>query len=604
MARTVALIAAVLAVAGAAFVSIPFEPLDGLLSRMSWGAGPPSSSAIAAFATARPWWIAWQPEAVRPNGAGGIEPLVRVPRDALRPGRPVQPVRGIGYDAALGAVTALRSLGSPDVIFDFRLLASLGRATWIGVLALSVFALFLLTGRNTSAAIVYGAALAALIALFPPSPAFVPDGLIDSALAPACFVASTFILAAMFRRRDSSSPPRRAFAGAFGWGAILGALAMIRGELFWVGAFALVVVAVFGPREREHFARAGGALAGLLLVPVAHGCVNLVVFGDFVAFRLQGAQNLLEPIGQYPNPFGVLWDDIWAEELLKSRSLAYGSAAADAFFLDAYRRILAGDPWLFVRNFATRLSVFGSQFGWWLGPAWIAAPTAVTAATLRRERGLSVAGASGLFATGFLAFCAWTNSMPRLVAPAHAVLLVFFAAAIARLAERRDEAGAAPRWILPAVASCAIIGGFVMSAVQGDDYGTLRARCATGEAAACAEHARRARTDERSIARDVRLAPVYFDLACRRGDGESCAEATRLRVTSRHLDLESASPDEVERDCAAYPRAECAAWARAHRDAPDGDRRRANRMLTSMCLRVVDDACRALFDVEGWTTTP
>lgn len=604
VARVVLLFAATMAVAGVAFVAIPFEPIDGLLSRTSWGAGPPSSSAIAAFATARPWWVAWKPEAVRPTFEGGIEQIVRVPRADLVAGAPIPPVRGVGYDAVLGAVTALRSLGSPDLVFDFRLLASLGRVTWIGALALSVLAACWFASRSARVAIAYGVALAALIAIFPPNPAFVPDGLIDSALAPACTIGLVLALAAVFRRRDLVVPTRRAVAGAFAVGVPIGAMSMIRGELFHSAVFALAIVALFGPRERAHFARVGGAFAGLLFIPVAHGCVNLAVFGEFIAFRLQGAQNLFEPIGQYPNRFGVLWDDIWAEELLRTKSLAYASRAADDFFMSAYVRILLEDPGLFLRNFATRLAIFGESFHWWLGPAWIAAPVVVTAATLRRERGLSVCTASGLVASGFLAFCAWTNSMPRLVAPAHTVLLVFFAAAFARIAERRGEASSAPRWIWPLVAACAIVGGFVVAAVRGPDAGTLRARCAAGNAAACADHARRALERRDSQARDVRLAPVYFDLACQRGDRDACAAAAKWRATPRDLDFVAASPEEIERDCAAYPRAECAAWAHAHRDAPDGDRRRANRMLTSMCLRVVDDACRALFDFDGWTASP
>ncbi|MCL4235719.1 MAG: hypothetical protein KJ042_14500, partial [Deltaproteobacteria bacterium] len=162
----------------AATMAVPFEPIDGLLSRTSWGAGPPSSSAIAAFATARPWWVAWKPEAVRPTFEGGIEQIVRVPRADLVAGAPIPPVRGVGYDAVLGAVTALRSLGSPDLVFDFRLLASLGRVTWIGALALSVLAACWFASRSARVAIAYGVALGARLAIFRPNPAFVRGGLI------------------------------------------------------------------------------------------------------------------------------------------------------------------------------------------------------------------------------------------------------------------------------------------------------------------------------------------------------------------------------------------------------------------------------------------
>ncbi len=601
--RVVLLIVAMMAVAGAAFVRVPFVPIDATLAQGSWGAGPASGSAIAAFATARPWWIAWKPEAVRPNGAGGIEPVVRVPRADLAAGDAVPPTRGLGYDATLGILTAIRSVGSPDLVFDFRLMIAAQRAAWIAALALSVLGVFALARARVRVAVAYAASLAVLLLAYAPEWRFVPDGLIDSALAPACAIAIVFILATVFRRRETPAPPRRAFAGALAGGAIIGATTMVRGELFYISIFALGLVAIFGPRERDHFARVGGLLVGLIAIPFAHGLVNLAVFGQFIAFRLQGAQNLLEPIGQFPNPWGILWDDAWAGELLRSRGLAYGSRDADRFFLDAYLRVLAAEPWLFARNFAQRLSDFGGRFDWWLGPAWIAAPVVVTAATLRRERELSVCAASGIVASGFLAFCAWTNSMPRLVAPAHAVLLVFFAAAFAHPLARREGDGA-PRWIWPTVAACAIAGGLVLLAVRGPDSGTLRTRCAAGDAAVCTAHGRLALTDDRSIARDVRLAPVYFDLGCRRGDEAGCAAARDVRSARRLLDLASATPDQVVGDCAAYPRAECAAWARTHRDAPGGDRRRANRMLTSTCLRVVDEACRALFDVEGWTPDP
>ncbi|MCC6159102.1 MAG: hypothetical protein IT350_13725 [Deltaproteobacteria bacterium] len=603
VARAVLPVVAMMAVVGTAFVALPFMPIDAVLAQGTWGAGPPSSSAIAAFATARPWWVAWKPEAVHPTVAGGIEPLVRVPRTEIHAGNPVAPTRGFGYDAAFGLLTAIRSLGSSDLVFDFRLMILVQRAAWIAALALTVAAMFALAGAQMRVVVAYASVLIVLLVLYAPERRFIPDGLIDSALAPACAIAIALVLAGVFRRREAAVPPRRAFAWGTAGGAIIGVTSMIRGELFYVGAFALVVVAVFGPREREHLARVGGAFAGLLIFPIAHGWVNLAVFGQFIAFRLQGAQNLFEPIGQYPNPFGILWDDAWAGELLKTRGLAYGSREADRFFLDEYLRVFADDPWLFARNFAQRLSDFGARFGWWLGPAWIAAPIVVTAATMRRERALSLSAASGIVASALVAFCAWTNSMPRLVAPAHAVLLVFFAAAFARPFERQKDDGT-PRSIWPLVAACAIAGGFVITAVRGPDAGALRARCADGDATACALHARRALDDERSIARDVRLAPVYFDLACERGAREACAAAKELRTTPRDFDFATSSPDEIERNCARTPRAECAAWARAHRDAPDGDRRRANRMLTSMCLRVVDEACVALFDVGGRTASP
>src|SRR4051812_19796386 len=179
-----------------------FEPVESVLAQDTWGYGDPSSTWVTAFATGRPWWNRYRPEALVREPDGGFRAVVAVPRDRVRQTHElVVPRRGIAYSAMLGAVTWARGLGSPDLVFDWALVLRLQHAFLIA--AVAVFPLFLMpalaTGRAVGFLVRFVGCSAVVLAAYPNTSAFVTDGIIDSAVAAPLALLSAGALAVAMR---------------------------------------------------------------------------------------------------------------------------------------------------------------------------------------------------------------------------------------------------------------------------------------------------------------------------------------------------------------------------------------------------------------------
>lgn len=392
-----------------------------ILAEETWGAGPPSASWATAFATGRPWWYRIRPEGFVEIQGGGWVHEVRVPRDEIRTThRLVRPIRSIGYSAVVGAAIWARSIGSTDVVFDWPFVIRVQQALLVATIAAIPF--FLLVGVPPERRLVflttYNVCSLVVLTQLPNDARFVVDGLIDSALAVpfALLGAGAFALAL----RNIERPTVRNVAIAGAASLFLGLCPLVRGELLppilAVYAFAGAVLVVTARRRLAWLA----LCAALTLAPiVAYGALNKAVFGRFVPLRMQDGQNLLQPIGQYPNPYGIVWKDEWFERFVAARGVDYQTFEADDLGRAAYLSILRENPELFVENFFNRLVHFSKYFDLpiSLGALFVLF-VGCWYACVRDERRLAFA-VPAVLAVGYLVFFAWTNSDPRPVAPVH-----------------------------------------------------------------------------------------------------------------------------------------------------------------------------------------
>ncbi len=410
-------IAALVIAASFTTVRTPAE----ILAEGSWGAGPPSSTWATAFATGHPWWYRVRPEGFVANQSGGWVHEVRVPRDQIRPThRLVRPIRSIGYSAVVGAVVWVRSVGSTDVVFDWPFVLRFQQALLVATIAAIPFFLLVAVPPDRRLAFLtsYNVCSIVVLNLLPNDARFVVDGLIDSALAVPFALLGAGAFALAFRHIER--PTIRSITVAGAASLFLGFCPLVRGELLppilAVYAFAGAVLVVTARRRLAWLA----LCAALTLAPiVAYGALNKAVFGRFVPLRMQDGQNLLQPIGQYPNPYGIVWKDEWFERFVAVRGIDYQTCEADDLGRAAYFSILRENPRLFVENFFNRMAHFSKYFDLPISLATLLVLVAgCWLACVRDDRRLAFA-VPAVLVVGYLVFFAWTNSDPRPVAPAH-----------------------------------------------------------------------------------------------------------------------------------------------------------------------------------------
>ncbi len=427
-----------LALAASTFAFTQFNPVEKVLSINSWGAGVPNGSCITAFATFRPWWIRYTPNPVVVTASGGIEPQITIPRDKVAvkfryddqgnqsPGR-ILPERGIGYEAILGGLTALRSLFSTDLIFDFALFIRLQQWALVGALIVVPLGFYGVGSSSTirQSMLVFTLVYLTLLILNPNINEYLNEGIIDSSLAnPAAVLSCSawfFILK---------------FAELKSFKEILGVSALSLGLSFSThirGEFLIVLLAVFAFNFCVLLKHNRLKLKGLLLalvilfsLPVGYGLINTAVFGRFIPLRMHFGQNLYEPIGQFPNPWGIEYRDEWLINYVEEAGYQYGSFEDDTFLTRRYLECLKENPGLFLHNFNRRLQFFSTTFGYPINFLTLFLTLiALGWCAFKDEKFLGIAQPL-LMALGFLAYFGWVNSMLRCVTPVHFLINLFW----------------------------------------------------------------------------------------------------------------------------------------------------------------------------------
>lgn len=417
---SIAIALSLVATTALAVLFTAFAPPNVVLGQSSWGAGTPSSSGITAFATFGPWWREHKPEAIVTRPGGGIEPAVAIPRDEIKVARHLEPpLRGVGYDAFLGAITAIRSLFSPSLVFDFPLMLRVQHVLLVAALALLPVILWLALPdrRSPWLFVVYTVCFLAVMLAWPNRQKFLTEGIVDSAIANALALFGVGALVVVERAATARS--RRAIVALVAASLLLGFCPLVRGE--FLPALLLVylfLVAVIVPRDRKAAGLVVASLAIAVAPTIALAGINKAVFGHF-APRVQAGQNLFEPIGQFPNPYGIEYSDVWFEAHVRERGFDYPSFEGDAYATRRYFEILRESPGLLWSNFNARLATMRGFFKLPIHVVTLALGLAAAVyLSLRRPR-LTPIFIPLVFAIGFVAFLAWTHDLTRAITPIH-----------------------------------------------------------------------------------------------------------------------------------------------------------------------------------------
>jgi hypothetical protein len=217
------------------------------------------------------------------------------------------------------------------------------------------------------------------------------------------------------RALDGPMPKRSWLLGLTG--LFLSACTLVRGEFLFIFLIVLFLMLLL---RGGHSIKSIGLITLLLLsLPLVYGLINLYLFGDFIPLRLQSGQNLFEPIGQFANPYGIKYSDEWLDRYLRARGLTYASPAADEYLTRQYLILLSENPLLFLRNLLTRLELFSEYFRLPLAGWSLIALTTSMGLMVRRERTSLYPVIPWLLALAYILFFAWTNSLLRLISPAH-----------------------------------------------------------------------------------------------------------------------------------------------------------------------------------------
>ena len=447
---------AMVVVASAATLLTPFRSPDAVLAERTWGIGRTSTSVMSGFALGRPWWRLRVPSGLARTADGVVPNEVRIPRDEIIEFNDeiTLPHRSIGYDFVLGAFTAIRSLFSSALVFDWWSVVRFQQGALVFGLLAPLIATVVTTrqkGRR-AAAVAYAIAFTILLAAQPFENTWLIDGILDSALAaPAALLAVPLLV--ILSDRIARNGRMHIFVPML-VGLVLGLFTMIRGELVFSFLLAISAMAFWQTRftrvdsESHHVEliqdlsyRFGVirptlvAASVLILVPIAYGFANVAIHGHFVPFRLQSGQNLVEPIGEFDNPWGIEYSDEWAGSALEARGIEYVSFEADAVLTRLYVDMLAQEPRLFVRNFTARLERLPTELAFdLLGP--ISLPILLVSALWlgRHNPQTRAALVPLLLSIGLVLFHAWFGSPSRILAPVRFLMVSSFCAAAASTA--------------------------------------------------------------------------------------------------------------------------------------------------------------------------
>jgi 4-amino-4-deoxy-L-arabinose transferase-like glycosyltransferase len=183
-------------------------------------------------------------------------------------------------------------------------------------------------------------------ALFAPT-AYLATSRVADAVVPALLIATygVWLLALRSRRLHW-------FAGS---GLLLGLLCLFRPDYLLLPSFLFVGALCVGP-VRSALVGTAALMLTALLVLLPWGLRNQRVNGVFNLATHAGGMSLYQGIGQFPNPYGIVFDDDRMEaEVRRAGFLGLDDPGADHWFRERYLAIARHDPGLIVKNALRRL---------------------------------------------------------------------------------------------------------------------------------------------------------------------------------------------------------------------------------------------------------
>tara|TARA_B100000925_G_scaffold277874_1_gene246225 strand:+ start:243 stop:1592 length:1350 start_codon:yes stop_codon:yes gene_type:complete len=333
-----------------------------ILNKNGWGASAsgllPSVNSILINGTHK-YNIGKGPLVKKPNGSGFLH-KVSIRKEDYKSEKLALPVRSVAYQYWIALVTALDNISLNNrsyitynfkkiiVIQDFLLLFS-----WLLMTNFATY--FLLKGLETRTnRLVIFFLLNVLNYMYLGNRQLFTNGITDSALAPSLWIISLIIF--------TISILKKSFLFLIISALSLGFTCLIRGELVFPAIVGISLTSFWLYKKFKKYKYF--TLILVLLTPVLiNGTYNKAVFKKFVPFRMQSGQNLLEPIGQCRNPWGIKYSDKWFGDYMKDKyNLPYLSFQTDSVATKEYLRHLSNDPFFFVSCYKQRLiNVLGTK---------------------------------------------------------------------------------------------------------------------------------------------------------------------------------------------------------------------------------------------------
>jgi len=200
-------------------------------------------------------------------------------------------------------------------------------------------------------------------ALFPPC-AYLATSHVADALVPTLLIATFGLWTLALRTRHM-----RWFAAS---GLALGVLCLFRPDFLLFPA-AMLVGALLNAPARTAWIGTGIVAAVAVLVLVPWGLRNQRVNGTFNLTTHASGMTLYGNIGEFPNPYGIVFDDDWIEQQARQAGFEeIDDPAADRWFKGKALAIARENPGLLARNAARRiLSGVAPLYHWgYVNPAY------------------------------------------------------------------------------------------------------------------------------------------------------------------------------------------------------------------------------------------
>ncbi len=141
-------------------------------------------------------------------------------------------------------------------------------------------------------------------------------------------------------------------------GAALGLLCLFRPDYYAYAVFFALTAWLVLRRPLLVAGRTLVVAAGLFLVVLPWGLRNQRALGTFKLTSVGGPATLYESIGQFPNPYGIIFDDAFIIRMARDAGFeGMDDLGAERFFRQRYLRILREDPALIAGQMARRIPI-------------------------------------------------------------------------------------------------------------------------------------------------------------------------------------------------------------------------------------------------------
>jgi 4-amino-4-deoxy-L-arabinose transferase-like glycosyltransferase len=139
-------------------------------------------------------------------------------------------------------------------------------------------------------------------------------------------------------------------------GLVLGVICLLRPDMLLLPAFLLPVVMARPGRRVATAIGVAGMVATAFLVLLPWGIRNQRALGSFQIASLAGGVSLFQSVGQFPNPYGIIFTDEASTDTARSAGFeGLDDPGADRYFKRRFATIVREDPGLIASEIVKRI---------------------------------------------------------------------------------------------------------------------------------------------------------------------------------------------------------------------------------------------------------